>query len=193
MYLLSYGAKDVGTESRWAQWLKDWREIADKSTEREYVPIFWKSEGVLYELLRVSRFCEEIDSDVPHVKTSIREFNEKTALHSRATRDLGILRVITNRHQPAFLLEPGAHVLGWRAKTQGVSEKKLVQVMRAGDLGRRVRLRDRKALKASREQLVAVAEVLNKYLEDSRSETTRLALLLEETKVRLQAAEHGRN
>lgn len=181
----------MATEARWEQWLKDWRTIANQSTEREYIPIYWKREGVLYELLRVSRYCEKIDGEVPHVTTSIREFNEKTAVHSRATRDLGIVRVITHRHQPAFLLEPGAHVLGWIAQSQGVTEKRLVQVMRAGDLGRRVRLRNRKALKASREQLVATAEVLKQDLEDAKSETTGLVLRLEEAKAQLKGAEHG--
>jgi len=122
----------------------------------------------------VSKFQQDHDGDKPHIETRIRKFNDKTALHSKATRDLGIVRVITNNRKPAFVIEPGADVLEWRALTQGVTVKKLVEVMRAGDLGRRVRLRDRKALKDSREQRAAIDQERSQELAELRTRVRNL-------------------
>ncbi|MDA8182809.1 MAG: hypothetical protein M0Z26_10740 [Acidithiobacillus sp.] len=158
------------TDHPWLKWLKHWRTIADKSSPTTYVSILTTVDrSVFYEVLRVSKFHPDYDGDKPHVETSIREFNDKTALHSKATRDLGIVRVITNNRKPAFVIEPGADVLEWRAVTEGVSVRSLVEVMRAGDLGRRVRCRDRKAAKDSRERQVAIEQELMEEAKDLRT------------------------
>lgn len=152
--------------------------IAGESKSTEYVPITITVNARDYEVLRVSRFHEDYDGDKSHVQTPIREFNDKVALHSRATRDLGVVRVITNSRKPAFVIEPGADALEWVALIQGVSVKKLVAVMRAGDLGRRVRSRDRTAAKNSRTQLAAVEAELTQELAELRDQEKRLAAQL---------------
>lgn len=177
----------------WLKWLKNWRTIADKSSATAYVPIMTTEGGTDYEVLRVSKFHQDHDGNKPHVKTPIREFNDKTALHSKATRDLGVVRVITNNRKPAFVIEPGADVLEWRALTQGVSVTKLVEVMRAGDLGRRVRRRDRRAAKDSREQLAVVRQELNQELEEVRSREKNLLKQLAEMKTELNSAKQDRD
>ena len=87
-------------------------------------------------------------------------------MFSKATRDLGIVRVITSNHRPMFVVEPGADVLEWRSVTEGVSVGKLVKVMRAGDLGRRIRRRDRKAAKDSQERQVAIEQEYKAELQE---------------------------
>jgi hypothetical protein len=154
----------------WEEWLKGWRQIADQSRTNKYLAIGRKLDGVEFELLRVSRFDSEYDEDKRHVVTSIRKFNDQTALLSRATRDLGIVRVITNGSRPAFVVEPGAQVTQWHAKAEGVSEETLVQVMRAGELGRRVRQRDRKALKNSHAQHLAEMHEVKKKIRELERE-----------------------
>lgn len=166
----------------WGTWLKTWREIADQSDPTSYIAIEITKDGEKFEVLRVSKFNKAFDADKPCVKTSIREFNEKTALHSRATRDLGIVRAITNKHQPMFLIEPGADTIEWMALTQGVSINELVKVMRAGDLGRRVRRLDRKALKNSHEQKDAAYMALQREQERMHAELRAIEDELAETK-----------
>lgn len=177
----------------WLKWLKSWRAIADKSNPTTYVSIVTTVDGTDYEVLRVSKFQQDCDGDKPYVETPIREFNDKTALHSKATRDLGIVRVITNNRKPAFVIEPGADVLEWRALTQGVSVKRLVEVMRAGDLGRRVRRKDRRAAKASREQLEAVRQELIKEVDEGRTREKKLLERLGEVKTELDNAKKDRD
>lgn len=177
----------------WLNWLKRWRTIADESSPTEYVPIMMTSDSTSYEVLRVSRFHQAYDGNTPHVETPIREFNDKTALHSRATRDLGIVRVITNNRKPAFVIEPGADVLEWWASKQEVSVKNLLDVMRAGDLGRRVRLQDRKAAKASRAQLLAVRQALGEELAEVRSQEKKLVARLAEVEAERDSAQKDRD
>lgn len=177
----------------WSNWLKDWRMIADKSSPTEYVPIIFKVDNESFEVLRVSKFHLSHDGDIPHVETTIREFNDKTALHSKATRDLGIVRVITNNRKPAFVIEPGADVLEGLAFMQGVTVKRLLEVMRAGDLGRRVRQRDRKAAKASRAQLTAVRQELGEKLAELRSQESKLLTQLSEVAAERDSAQTDRD
>lgn len=151
------------------EWLKHWRTIADAASATTFVPILCTVDGTTYEVLRVSRFHSDYDQDTPHVETSIREFNDRTALLSRATRDLGIARVITSKHRPVFVVEPGADVLQWRSVTEGVNIGILVKVMRAGNLGRRIRRRDRKAAKDSQERQEAIEQEYKSTIEDLRA------------------------
>lgn len=166
----------------WLTWLKNWRTIADESDPMSYIPIEITQDGKEYEVLRVSKFSTTSDADKPCVKTSIREFNEKTALHSRATRDLGVVRVITNKLKPMFLIEPGADTIEWMAMTQGVPVNDLVKVMRAGDLGRRVRRLDRKALKNSREETDAAYVELQREREKMQKAIDAIEAELTNTK-----------
>lgn len=153
----------------WVRWLKGWRTIADTSSPTTYVSIVVAVDGTDYEVLRVSKFHADYDEDKPYyVETSIREFNDRTALFSKATRDLGIVRVITSKHKPTFVVEPGADVFEWRSATEGVSVGKLVKTMRAGDLGRRIRRRDRKAAKDSQERQVAIEQEYEAELQELR-------------------------
>jgi|APLak6261667961_1056064.scaffolds.fasta_scaffold02116_4 hypothetical protein len=177
----------------WTKWLKAWRTIADKSSPNEYIPITITADDMDFEVLRVSKFHKEYDGNKPYVETPIREFNDKTALHSRATRDLGIMRVITNNHKPAFVIEPGADVLDWIALTQGVAVKSLVEMMRTGDLGRRVRRRDRKALKDSRSQALAVHQELSEELDELRAREKKLEKQLNVIQAELDDAITARN
>ena len=167
-----------------AEWLKDWQAIADASNATTDVPIVIAVDGIDYEVLSVSRFHSGYDERTPHIETSIREFNDKTPLLSKATRDLGIVRVITRRRQPMFMVEPGADVLQWRSATEGVTVGKLVKVMRAGNLGRRIRRRDRRAAKDSQERQEAIEQEYSSTLED-------LLVRLKETEFNL--AEEKRN
>ncbi len=150
----------------WVRWLKDWRTIANTSSPTADVSIVVAVDGADYEVLRVSRFHVDYDAEKPHVETSIRAFNDRTALFSKATRDLGIVRVITSKHKPMFVVEPGADVFEWRSATEGVSVGKLVKAMREGDLGRRIRRRDRKAAKDSQERLVAIEQEYQAELQE---------------------------
>ena len=169
--------------NKWSEWLKDWRAIANQSHENEPTSITITWGDARFEVLRVSKFYNKFDTKMAaYVKTPIREFNNRTALHSRATRDLGIVRVITNKHKPMFLIEPGGDVLDWMASTQDIQVKELVKVMRMGDLGRRVRRRDRKALKDSEARNLAVQEELNKEIDDLRLRERELMELLEDAK-----------
>lgn len=147
----------------WQRWLKDWREIADKSSPTAYTLIVVHVDGKDYEVLRVSKFQQDYDGDKEYVETSIREFNDKKAIYSRATRDLGTVRVITYNHKPKFVIEPGSEVLELHAFLEGTTVKQLMKVIRASDLGRRVRQRDRRAEKKSKENekkyLQQIAEI----------------------------------
>lgn len=158
----------------WPKWLKHWRAIADASSPTKYEPIVATVDKTVYEVLRVSRYHADDDGDKPHVETSIRGFNDRTALFSKATRDLGIVRVITNNRKPMFVIEPGADALEWRCATEGVTAGRLVKVMRAGDLGRRIRRRDRKAAKDSQERQVAIEQELRSELTDARERVAEL-------------------
>lgn len=157
-------------------WLDDWRTIADQSTPTTYQPIVITASGTEYEVLSVSGYDANVDGNKPHVKNTIREFNDNIVRFSRATRDLGIVRVITNRGVPMFVIEPGGQVIEWLADTQGISVNTLMKVMRAGDLGRRVRRRDRVALKNSREESVAKEAELKQEIKDMSTQINYLKI-----------------
>lgn len=177
----------------WLKWLKNWRTIADTSSPTTYIPIVTTVDGTVFEVLRVSKFQQDHDGNKAHIETTIREFNDKTALHSKATRDLGIVLVISNNRKPTFVIEPGADVLEWRASTHGVSAKKLLEVMREGEIGRRVRRKDRNALKNSREQQAAAIEELNDELAETRAHEKKLLAQLAEIELELDSAKKDRD
>ena len=143
---------------RWKEWLENWRQIANEASPKTRTSILMSVGGEDYEVLCVSRFWEESDADKRVLKTTIREFNDKRVSQSRSTRDLGLPRVITNYGKPAFLIEPGAEAVEWRAATEGVPVKELVKTMRGGDLGRHIRRLDRKAKRAATEKVETLEE-----------------------------------
>ena len=104
-------------EYQWNEWLKTWRTIAKNSSKTEYTSITITVDDEVLELLRVSKFYNRYDGNKKYVETPIREFNNRTAFHSRATRDLGIVRVITSDNEPVYIIEPGAQVFDWMALT----------------------------------------------------------------------------
>lgn len=165
----------------WQNWLQQWRTIADNSESDTYLPIMITVDTVHYELLRISKFNREYDEEKPHILTSIRDFNDKTAILSRATRDLGIVRVITKKHTPTFIIEPGADVLKWISKNEGVSAGKLVKIMRSGDIGRRIRRRDRKTAKDLHEKNLSAEQKLKAKLEQQEEIVTALNFELEQS------------
>lgn len=172
----------------WADWTKPraWRNLAEQHTDKtgeEYVVIgHAREEGDdSFELLRLSRYSEKFDVDKMALRTSIRAFDETPVEMSRRTRDLGIVRFITNKGKPIFVLEPGADVLEWMAFREGVAESELLNIARRGELGRLVRRKDRRALKASRQEAEATILAYQEHI-------LRLESNLSQTKVELNRA-----
>ncbi|MER8817197.1 hypothetical protein NKJ36_25040 [Mesorhizobium sp. M0142] len=115
------------------------------------------------------------------VRTSAREFDDKVALFSHLTRDIGLVRVITIRGRPRFVLEPGADVLDWAADVEGVSVRELAQAVREGSLGRRVARLVQRHERRSRQVVEAQVQALRERAEDAEAEA---ALLRAELSVR---------
>lgn len=152
-----------------------WRELAEKHTDisgTEYVVIGKESDDkdAPFELLKLSRYSLKYDANKLGVRTSIRDFDAKPAEMSRRTRDLGITRFITDKNTPIFVLEPGADVLRWMASREGVAETELVNIMRRGEIGRAVRRRDRRALKASKQEVEATVLANKEYIQRLESD-----------------------
>lgn len=163
------------------RWIQDWRRVAEAIPEGHYEPITVEREGRDYDILHVSVFDPIIDGERRVVRTGAREFDDKVALFSHLTRDIGLVRVIAVRGRPRFVLEPGADVLDWTADVEGVSVGELAQAVREGALGRRVArlvlVRERR----SREVLQAQVQALRERSEDAEAE---VALLRAELRAR---------
>jgi hypothetical protein len=173
----------------WADWTKPraWRNLAEQHTDNagaEYVVIgHARDDGDdPFELLRLSRYSEKFDIDKMALRTSIRAFDETPVEMSRRTRDLGIARFITNNGKPIFVLEPGADVLEWMAAREEVSERELLNIARRGELGRLVRRKDRRALKASQQESEATIRAYQEHIHELESN-------LSQTRVELNRAE----
>jgi len=146
----------------WADWTKPraWSALAKKYTDKsgETYTVIGRErddEGEPFELLRLSRYSPKLDAGKLAIRTSTRDFDEMPVEMSRRTRDLGVTRFITNKGKPLFVLEPGADVLEWMAIREGVSESELINITRRGEVGRAVRRKDRRALKASQQETEA--------------------------------------
>ena len=155
----------------WSDWTKPraWRKLAEEHTDKsgeEYIVIGNESddEGEPFELLRLSRFSAKFDADKLAIRTSIREFDDMPVEMSRRTRDLGVTRFITNKGRPIFVLEPGADVIKWMAIREGVTEGELINIARRGEVGRAVRRKDRRALKASQQEAEATIRAHNEKI-----------------------------
>lgn len=173
----------------WVDWAKPraWRKLAEEHTDKlgeEYVVIGHErdDEDEPFELLRLSRYSAKFDGDKLALHTSIRAFDSMPVEMSRRTRDLGVARFITDKGKPIFVLEPGADVLKWMAIRERVAERELINIARRGEVGRAVRRKDRRALKASRQESEATISAYKERIHELKSE-------LAQTKVDLDRAE----
>lgn len=161
------------TMASWSDWLKGWRNISDESSTDEYESITDTlevlGEDEEFEVLRISKFHPKYDGNKQYIETTIREFNDNKAKFSRLTMYLGIGRLITFKHKPVFVLEPGADAIKYVAHLERVSINNLVTAMRRGQLGRKVRSEDRLALKNS----IAQQEAEMRALEERALELER--------------------
>ena len=114
-----------------SEWLRDWRTIVGGLEDGSYQPIMASHRnhaGRRFEVLRVSKFDREIDGSKSAIQTSSSAFEDSTALLCHLTRDAGIVRVVTTKGRPWFILEPGEEVLDWAAAVEDVSQKELEEV-----------------------------------------------------------------
>ncbi|MER9638362.1 hypothetical protein [Mesorhizobium sp. M0228] len=136
-----------------ASWIQNWREVAEEVPAGDYAPINVERDGVSYEILRISNFDPQIDGERRCVRTGAREFDDRVALFTHLTRDIGLVRVISLRGRPRWVLEPGADSLEWVADVEGVSVRELTLAAREGALGRHVARLLRRRERRSREVL----------------------------------------
>lgn len=162
----------------WAAWLRGWRGIADDVPDGEFEDIVITLDEEEYEVLRISRYDQDIDGDRRVVRTTSRDFDDQVALFTRRTRDLGLVRVITVRGRPRYVLEPGAGALDWAAAVEGVTMRELVESVREGALGRRVSRLVRQRARRGRNLAQARIQALRERLEDAEAETEQLRLEL---------------
>jgi hypothetical protein len=173
-----------------ANWLTNWRRIADGLEDGVYEPITAHHGGVNYEVLRLSKFDEEIDGLKNVVQTTSSAFEDKTALLSHLTRDTGLIRVVTKKGRAWFVLEPGEEVLEWIAAVEGVSLAKLLSSSRAGVLWRRM-AKAVKLEKRRRRLSEAQGQELKKQIIEAENEAIRLRLELSDVEGEL--ARHHEN
>ncbi len=159
-----------------SDWVKPraWRKLAEEHTDKsgkEYVVIGYESDDKdeRFELLRLSRYSVKFDANKLALHTPIRAFDGMTVQMSRRTRDLGLTRFITDKGKPIFVLEPGPDVLKWMAIREGVAEMELVNIARRGEVGRAVRRKDRRALKASQQQAEATIQAHDEDIHELES------------------------
>jgi hypothetical protein len=158
----------------WKEWLRAWRQIADSVTEGRYKEITANHDGRDYNVLRISLYDPEIDGERRTVRTPVREFDDKVALFTNRTRDLGIVRVIAVHGRPRYVLEPGADAVDWAADIEGVSPAELAQSIREGALGRRVARLATRQERRSREVLEAKIQALRERVQDAEAEAAML-------------------
>jgi hypothetical protein len=100
--------------------------------------------------------------------------DDKVALFTNRTRDLGIVRVIAVHGRPRYVLEPGADAVDWAADIEGVSPGELAQSIREGALGRRVARLAMRQERRSREVLEAKVQALRERVQDAEAEAAML-------------------
>jgi hypothetical protein len=159
-------------------WIQNWRRVAEAVPVGRYEPITAERGDRQYEILQVSGFDLEIDGERRVIRTGAREFDDKVALFTHLTRDIGSVRVITVRGRSRWVLEPGADSLDWVADTERVSIRELAQAVREGTLGRRVARLVQQRERRSREVLQAQVRVLREKAEDAEAEAKHLRVEL---------------
>jgi len=158
----------------WNEWLRAWRQIADSVPEGEYTEITMRHGGRDYDVLRISLYDPVVDGERRTVRTAVRDFDDKVALFTHRTRDLGIVRVIAVHGRPRYVLEPGADAVEWAADVEGVSQGELARSIREGALGRRVARLATRQERRSRAVLEAKVQALRERLQDSEAEEAML-------------------
>lgn len=156
------------------EWLRDWRTIAEQVQAGHYEPITAEREGTAYEIMRISAFDQEIDGDRRAVRTGARTFDGKTALYTHLTRDTGVVRFITMRGNPTYVLEPGSDAFEWAADIEGVSVREMALAVREGALGREVARLIRRGQRRSSDILAAQVSALKQRAEDAEDEALML-------------------
>ena len=156
------------------EWLRDWRGIAEGVLAGHYEPITAEREGTVYEIMRISAFDAEIDGERRAVRTGARAFDGKTALYTHLTRDTGVVRFITMRGSPTYVLEPGSDAFEWAADIEGVSMREMALAVREGALGREVARLVKRGERRSREVLAAQVAALKQRAEDAEDEALML-------------------
>jgi hypothetical protein len=170
------------------RWIQGWREIARDLADGVYVSITANpaaQEGRRFEVLRVSKFDQEVDGAKNAVLTPSSRFEDSTALLCHLTRDAGIVRVITTKGRPWFILEPGEDVLQWAAAIEGVTRAELLVATRSGVLWQRIAKRAKREKKAAALAKLRALE-LESQLADAEDEVNRLRAA-----VRLERQEVG--
>lgn len=162
----------------WTEWLRGWRAIADGVPDGEFEDIVMTSDETEYAVLRISQYDQHVDGDRRVVRTTSRDFDDQVALFTRRTRDLGLVRVITVRGRPRYVLEPGGGALDWAAAVEGVTMRELVESIREGELGRRVSRIFRQRARRNRDLAQAKIQALRERLEDADAEAELLRLEL---------------
>lgn len=157
-----------------AEWLRDWRGIAEGVAAGRYEAITADLAGTTYEILRVSAFDSSIDGDRRAVRTGARAFDDKTALYTHLTRDTGVVRFITMRGSPTYVLEPGSDAVEWAAAVEGVSVREMAQAVREGALGREVARLVRRGERHARDILTAQVDALEQRALDAEGEAELL-------------------
>ena len=76
-----------------ARWIENWRRVAEAVPDGHYEPITAERDGQQYQILQISGFDPEIDGERRAVRTGSREFDDKVALFTHLTRDMGLARV----------------------------------------------------------------------------------------------------
>ncbi len=155
------------------RWLAKWRTVADDVEDGFYVPITVELDGRSFEVLRVSKFDTEIDGPKNGIQTTSSAFEDRTALFSHITRDTGLIRVVTTKGRPWFILEPGEEVLEWLAAVEGVALATLVDATRAGALWRGI-ARAVKLEKKRRQLTEAQVAELKYHISEAEDEANQL-------------------
>ena len=158
-------------------WIDDWKKVTEGVKDGVYEPINASVGEDTFEILRVSKFDQEIDGPRKTVETPARIFDDKVALFTHRTRDSGIVRIITKKGRKCFVLEQGTEVIEWAAAVEGVSTAELRGTAGESALWRSIALQVR-LQKARRAVLVAQVEQLKQRTMETEQEVQNLQLRL---------------
>ena len=160
-------------------WLQGWRTIADGLDPGDQEPITMTFARRSYEVLVVSAYEPGMEDGLIIAKTASRDFDSKVALYSRRTRDTGLVRIITNKGAPRFVLRPGGEAMEWASAIEGVPAARLLAATRPGAVGRGIARRARRenwdtikvelALATINDQIIDMDEELEELRNEARA------------------------
>ena len=148
-----------------SQWLRDWRSIADRLTEPGREAITMTHDDRTYEVLAVATYVPGIEEGHIMARTPSRDFDGKVALYSRRTRDTGLMRLITNKGAPRFVLRPGAEAMEWASAVEGIPAAKLVSASRMGGVSHGIARRARQEKWNSDQIMKAMKDIEAQFVE----------------------------